>query len=128
MEMKQQQLGELAVESKNKPTALILTRQDLPTLKGTVQNAYEGVSKGAYIVSPSTKEVADALLLATGSEVNLAVEAQKALEGEGIAVAVISMPSWDRFEAQSKEYKDTVIPKNVKETLGIEMGASLRMA
>ena len=53
------------------------------------------------MVSPSTKEVADALLIATGSEVNLAVDAQKALEGEGISAAVISMPSWDRFEAQS---------------------------
>ena len=115
----------LAIESTNKPTALVLTRQNLPTLKGTVQNAYENVSKGAYVVSPSTKEVADALLIATGSEVNLAVDAQKALEGEGISAAVISMPSWDRFDAQSQEYKDTVIPKNVKARLTIEMGASL---
>ena len=66
----------LAIESTNKPTALVLTRQNLPTLKGTVQNAYEGVSKGAYVVSPSKKEIADALLIATGSEVNLAVDAQ----------------------------------------------------
>ena len=115
----------LAIESTNKPTALVLTRQNLPTLKGTVQNAYENVSKGAYVVSPSTKEVADALLIATGSEVNLAVDAQKALEGEGISAAVISMPSWDRFDAQPQEYKDTVIPKNVKARLTIEMGASL---
>ena len=77
------------------------------------------------MVSPSTKEVADALLIATGSEVNLAVDAQKALEGEGISAAVISMPSWDRFDAQPQEYKDTVIPKNVKARLTIEMGASL---
>ena len=55
------------------------------------------------------------LLIATGSEVNLAVDAQKALEGEGISAAVISMPSWDRFDAQPQEYKDTVIPKNVKQ-------------
>jgi len=115
----------LAIESTNKPTALVLTRQNLPTLKGTVQNAYENVSKGAYVVSPSTKDVADALLIATGSEVSLAVDAQKALEGEGISAAVISMPSWDRFEAQSQEYKDSVIPKNVKARLTIEMGASL---
>jgi transketolase len=115
----------LAIESTNKPTALVLTRQNLPTLKGTVQNAYENVSKGAYVVSPATKEKADALLIATGSEVNLAVDAQKALEGEGISAAVISMPSWDRFDAQPQEYKDTVIPKNVKARLTIEMGASL---
>ncbi|NRD79062.1 transketolase [Bacillus sp. BRMEA1] len=115
----------LSVESTNKPTALVLTRQDLPTLKGTDQNAYEGVSKGAYVVSPAENGSPEALLLASGSEVSLAVEAQKVLAGEGIQVSVVSMPSWDRFEAQSKEYKDTVLPKNVKKRLGIEMGASL---
>ncbi|MDQ1003573.1 transketolase [Neobacillus niacini] len=114
----------LAVESTNKPTALVLTRQDLPTLKGTDQNAYEGVSKGAYVVSPSERETPDALLLATGSEVSLAVEAQAALAGEGIHVSVVSMPSWDRFEQQSQEYKNSVLPKNVKKRLGIEVGSS----
>jgi transketolase len=114
----------LAVESTNKPTALVLTRQDLPTLKGTDQNAYEGVSKGAYVVSPSERETADALLLATGSEVSLAVEAQKALAGEGIHVSVVSMPSWDRFEQQTQEYKESVLPKSVKKRLGIEVGTS----
>ncbi len=115
----------LAVESTNKPTALVLTRQDLPTLKNTDKNAYEGVSKGAYVVSPSERETPDALLLATGSEVSLAVEAQQALAGEGIHVSVVSMPSWDRFEQQSKEYKDSVLPKNVKKRLGIEVGSSM---
>ena len=115
----------LAIESTDKPTALILTRQDLPTLKGTVDAAYEGVSKGAYVVSPSNQENADVLLLATGSEVSLAVEAQKVLEGEGIHASVVSMPSWDRFEAQSKEYKESVIAKSVKKRLAIEMGSSL---
>jgi transketolase len=114
----------LAVESTDKPTALVLTRQDLPTLKGTDTNAYEGVSKGAYVVSPSERETPDALLLATGSEVSLAVEAQKALAGEGVHVSVVSMPSWDRFEQQSKEYKDSVLPRSVKKRLGIEVGAS----
>ncbi|MBT2654473.1 transketolase [Bacillus sp. ISL-18] len=115
----------LAVESTDKPTALILTRQDLPTLKGTDTNAYEGVSKGAYVVSPAEKETADALILATGSEVSLAVEAQKVLAGEGVHVSVVSMPSWDRFEQQSQEYKESVLPRSVKKRLGIEMGASL---
>jgi transketolase len=116
---------QLAIESTEHPTALILTRQDLPTLKGTVGAAYDGVSKGAYVVSPASKETADVLLLASGSEVNLAVEAQKVLEGEGIHASVVSMPSWDRFEAQSKEYKETVIAKTVKKRLAIEMGSSL---
>jgi transketolase len=114
----------LAVESTNKPTALVLTRQDLPTLKGTNTNAYEGVSKGAYVISPSERETPDALILATGSEVSLAVEAQKSLAGEGVHVSVVSMPSWDRFEQQSQDYKDTVLPRSVKKRLGIEVGAS----
>ncbi|RFU61232.1 transketolase [Peribacillus glennii] len=115
----------LALESKNQPTALVLTRQNLPTLPSTAEWAYEGVSKGAYIVSPAGKEQADALLLASGSEVNLAVDAQKALASEGIDVAVVSMPSWDRFEAQTKEYKQSVINPSVKKRLAIEMAAPL---
>jgi transketolase len=113
----------VAMESTNKPTALVLTRQGLPTIKDTSETAYEGVSKGAYIISASKKEVADALLLATGSEVNLAVKAQEALANEGIDVAVISMPSWDRFETQSKEYKQSVINPAVKKRLAIEVAS-----
>ncbi|WLR57516.1 transketolase [Mesobacillus subterraneus] len=115
----------LSVESTKTPTALVLTRQNLPTIKDTDKNAYEGVSKGAYVISPAGKDNADALLLAAGSEVSLAVNAQEALASEGIDVAVVSMPSWDRFEQQSKEYKESVIPKSVKKRLGIEMGSSL---
>lgn len=115
----------LAVESTKNPTALVLTRQNLPTIKNTDKNAYEGVSKGAYVISPAGKESADAMILAAGSEVGLAVKAQEALASEGINVSVVSMPSWDRFEQQSKEYKESVIPKSVKKRLGIEMGSSL---
>lgn len=114
----------LAVESTNRPTALVLTRQNLPTLATTAERAYEGVKKGAYVVSEAQGEV-QALLLASGSEVSLAVEAQKALASEGIHVSVVSMPSWDRFEAQPAEYKESVIPKHVKKRLAIEMGSSL---
>ncbi|MDM5454152.1 transketolase [Peribacillus simplex] len=113
----------VAMESTNKPTALVLTRQGLPTIKDTSETAYEGVSKGAYIISAAKKEEADALLLATGSEVNLAVEAQKALANDGIDVSVISMPSWDRFETQSKEYKQSVINPAVKKRLAIEVAS-----
>ncbi|MEK4972451.1 transketolase [Niallia sp. FSL R7-0648] len=115
----------IALESTNKPTALVLTRQNLPTIKGTKDNAYEGVSKGGYIISPSKTETPDALLIAAGSEVGLAVEAQKELEKDGINISVVSLPAWDRFEQQSKEYKEAVIPKNVKKRLAIEMGSSL---
>ncbi|GIN61663.1 transketolase [Robertmurraya siralis] len=115
----------LAVESTTRPTALVLTRQNLPTLNGTADKAYEGVSKGAYVVSPANTETPDVLLLASGSEVSLAVEAQKTLQNEGIHASVVSMPSWHRFEQQTKEYKESVIPKNVKKRLGIEMATSL---
>ncbi|MBB6176854.1 transketolase [Anoxybacillus tengchongensis] len=114
----------LAVESTDRPTALVLTRQNLPTLATTAERAYEGVKKGAYVVSEAQGEV-QALLLASGSEVSLAVEAQKALANEGIHVSVVSMPSWDRFEAQPAQYKESVIPKHVKKRLAIEMGSSL---
>lgn len=115
----------LAIESKDKPTALVLTRQNLPTLPGTAQKAYNGVKKGAYVVSETEKETPDAILIATGSEVSLAVEAQKALKEKGIDVSVVSMPSWDRFNEQDEAYKESVLPKSVKKRLAIEMGASL---
>ncbi|MEK4884907.1 transketolase [Bacillus sp. FSL W8-1127] len=114
----------MALTSKDKPTALVLSRQNLPTLKGTAETAQEGVEKGGYVVSPSTKETPDALLLASGSEVHLAVEAQKQLLEDGIDVSVVSLPSWDRFEKQSDEYKESVIPSTVKKRLAIEMASS----
>ncbi|UOY93569.1 transketolase [Ectobacillus sp. JY-23] len=113
----------LALES-NKPTALVLTRQALATLEGALTDTYAKVEKGAYVLSPSKKETADVLLLASGSEVNLAVKAQEALAAEGVDAAVISMPSFDRFEAQSAEYKEAVLPKAVTKRLAIEMGST----
>jgi transketolase len=114
----------LALESTDTPTVLVLTRQDLPTIEGTSENAYEGVKKGAYVISEAKGEM-KALLLATGSEVSLAVEAQNALRVEGIETRVVSMPSWDRFEKQTAQYKESVIPSSVKARLGIEMGSSI---
>jgi transketolase len=114
-----------AIESTSTPTALVLTRQNLKTIKGTKDTAYEGVQKGAYVISPAAKETADVLLLASGSEVGLAVEAQAVLAEEGIEAAVVSMPAWNRFEAQSDEYKRSVLPKEVKKRLAIEMASPL---
>lgn len=114
----------LALESTDRPTALVLTRQNLPTLATTAERAYEGVKKGAYVVSEAENGNPEALLLASGSEVNLAVKAQKALAAEGIHVSVISMPSWDRFEQQPQDYKEQVLPSSVKKRLAIEMAAS----
>ncbi|WP_270182468.1 transketolase [Alkalihalobacillus sp. CinArs1] len=113
----------VALESSKNPTALVLSRQNLPVVTDSHEEAYEGVKRGAYIVEGSTN--ADALLLASGSEVGLAVEAQKLLEKEGITASVVSMPSWDLFEQQSEDYKKTVLPDDVTVRLGIEMGASM---
>nr|WP_156289297.1 transketolase [Oceanobacillus salinisoli] len=115
----------LAIESTDTPTALVLTRQNLPTLEGTKENAYEGVKKGAYVVSKSEKETPDAILLASGSEVSLAVNAQKELKAKGIDASVVSMPSWDRFNEQDEAYKNEVIPPQVKNRVAIEMASSL---
>ncbi|WP_309545198.1 transketolase-like TK C-terminal-containing protein, partial [Halobacillus trueperi] len=86
--------------------------------------AYEGMKKGAYILSDSDKEEPDAILLASGSEVQLIVEAQAELKKNGYDVRVVSVPSFDRFEAQPKEYKEQVLPSSVRKRLAVEMGAS----
>lgn len=112
-----------ALENGSKPVALVLTRQNLPILKDTNVNAREGITKGAYVVSEAASGKPQAQIIATGSEVQLAVEAQQALAAEGIEVRVISMPSWDLFEAQPQSYKDSVLLPDVKARLAIEMGS-----
>lgn len=114
----------IALEKNDEPTVLVLSRQGLPTIEGTKEQAYEGVRKGAYVIAQAEGQ-ADALLIATGSEVALAVEAKKALEQEGIKTSVVSMPSVEAFEKQSAEYKQSVLPSDVKVRLAIEMGSSL---
>ena len=105
-----------AVTSKNTPTALVLTRQNLPQLKGTSKEAL----KGGYIVEDCEKAVPDVILMASGSEVQLGIEAKAQLEKDGIAVRVVSMPSMDVFEQQSQEYKDSVLPKDCRKRVAIE--------
>ncbi|QUG42592.1 transketolase [Psychrobacillus sp. INOP01] len=114
----------LAIESQSTPTALILSRQNLPVLDVPIEIVRAGVERGAYVISPATKEVADILLIATGSEVALAIEAQKELAAEGMDAAVVSMPEMARFDAQSAEYKEAILPKAVTKRLAIEMGVS----
>ncbi|TXL67769.1 transketolase [Cerasibacillus terrae] len=115
----------LALESTTQPTVLVLTRQNLPTLDGTKEKAYEGVKRGAYVISKAGKDIPDALLLATGSEVQLAIKAQKKLKSKDIDVSVVSMPSWDRFDKQEKAYKNEILPENVTHRVAIEMGSPL---
>jgi transketolase len=108
-----------AMNKSDGPVALVLTRQNLAVLEGTANQ--ENLARGAYVLSDAANGQAQAQLIATGSEVSLAVEAQKALAAEGIHVRVINMPSWELFGAQSQSYKDSVILPNVKARLAIEM-------
>ncbi|PFH88627.1 transketolase [Bacillus sp. AFS088145] len=114
----------VAVEAKDAPTMLVLSRQDLPTLEGTTTDIYNKVSKGAYIISPAKQDKIDVVLIAAGSEVQLAVGAQEKLAAEGISASVVSMPSMDLFEKQSDEYKQSVLPKEVTKRVAVEMGSS----
>ena len=105
-----------AVTSMETPTALVLTRQNLPQLAGSSKEAL----KGAYVLEDSTKATPDAIIIASGSEVSLAVEAKAELAKEGIDVRVVSMPSMDVFEEQSEEYKESVLPKSVRARVAVE--------
>lgn len=114
-----------ALENKDGPVALILTRQNLPVLENSAELAREHVRKGAYVVSDAKNGKPQAQIIATGSEVSLAVDAQKKLAEEGIDVRVISMPSWELFEKQPKAYKDSVLLPDVKARLAVEMAYPL---
>ena len=105
-----------AVNSKETPTALVLTRQNLPQLAGSSKEAL----KGGYVVAESSKEAPDAILIASGSEVSLAIEAKEVLTKEGIDVRVVSMPCMDIFEKQSDEYKEKILPKSVRARVAVE--------
>ena len=105
-----------ATNKKDAPTALVLSRQNLPQLDGSSQEAL----KGGYILEDSAKNTPDAIIIATGSEVSLAVEAKKELAAENIDVRVVSMPCMDLFEDQPDEYKDAVLPKNITARVGVE--------
>jgi transketolase len=115
----------LAVEGDG-PTALILTRQGLPVLDGTA-DAFEGVARGAYIIRDDGSGEPDLILIGTGSEVWVCLEAADVLEAEGRLVRVVSMPCWDLFEAQDDQYMDSVLPAGVP-TLSVEAASSFGWA
>jgi transketolase len=105
------------------PTALILSRQALPTLDRSKYASADGLAKGGYVLADSDNP--QVILIATGSEVSLAVNAYEQLRNEGVAARVVSMPSWYRYELQSAEYKESVLPKAVSARLAIEMGGEI---
>ncbi|HEY8217521.1 MAG TPA: transketolase C-terminal domain-containing protein, partial [Acidimicrobiia bacterium] len=104
------------------PTAIILTRQDVPVLEGTAERAPDGVPRGAYTLVDEGADL-ELVLIGTGSEVQLCVAARETLAGDGVGVRVVSMPSWDLFEAQDEGYRERVLPAGVPR-LAVEAGTS----
>jgi len=114
----------VALEHQDGPVALVFTRQGLPVLDQTKYGKAEGLEKGAYVLSDS-EGTPDLILIATGSEVALIMDAQAKLKEEGIAARVVSMPSWELFEKQDVAYKEEVFPKAVRKRLAVETGSPL---
>ncbi len=110
----------VALTSKNSPTALILSRQNLKQY----ESSGEGLFKGAYILKEASNSLADLILIATGSEVELIYDAAALLEQKGIATRVVSMPSWKLYDEQSYEYKNSILPRNIRK-LAVEAGTTI---
>jgi transketolase len=118
------QAWRLALESDSAPVALVLSRQKLEVLAGTAQKAREGVARGAYVLSEAEGGTPRVILIATGSEVAVAMGAQRRLAGEGIAARVVSMPCWSSFAAQDANYREAVLPAGVRARVSIEAGST----
>ncbi len=112
----------LAIANRQGPTVLVLSRQGLPTLDREKYAAADGVRKGAYVVSPETLEL-QVILIASGSELQHALAAQEALQAEGIGARVVSMPSWELFDAQPAEYREEVLPSACDKRVAMEAGS-----
>ena len=117
-----------ALQTTDKPTLLVLSRQNLATLPVDQATVFAGVDKGGYVVAPATKAVPDGILTATGSEVNLALAAQSELRDHGQDVSVVSLPSWERFAQQDPAYQEAVLPAAVTKRVTIEAAATFGWA
>ncbi|HWR69620.1 MAG TPA: transketolase C-terminal domain-containing protein, partial [Dehalococcoidia bacterium] len=115
----------VAVESRDRPVALILTRQNVPTLDRGHFAPAEGLRRGAYVLSDAPNAKPQLILIASGSEVGLIIAAQQKLLEQKVPVRLVSMPSWELFEAQSPEYRESVLPKSVRARLAVEAGVTL---
>jgi transketolase len=118
----------IALQNSHNPTALVFSRQALPTLDRTKYAAAAGVNKGAYILADAAEGEPEVILMATGSEVALCVNAYEELKAKGTKARVVSMPSWEIFERQSAEYKKKVFPPSVKARVAVEMASTFGWA
>ncbi|MBN2295691.1 MAG: transketolase, partial [Pirellulales bacterium] len=109
---------------KDAPACLVLTRQNLPTIDREKYASAKGVAQGGYILADSDG-TPDVILIGTGSEVSLCLEAREKLAAEGISARVVSLPSWELFEAQSQEYRESVLPPEVTTRVGVEMAVGM---
>jgi transketolase len=107
------------------PVALAFTRQKLPILPGTRELARKGVRRGGYVLREASGGEPQLILVGTGSELQLCMAAADSLEAEGIPVRVVSLPCWERFDAQSRAYRDAVLPAAVRKRVTVEAGVSL---
>jgi len=114
----------VAVETRDHPVLLALTRQDVPTLDRNRYASADGLRKGAYVLSDAKNCKPVLILIASGSEVGLILTAAERLQNEGVAVRCVSMPSWELFDAQPQSYRDAVLPPNVAARLAVELGVS----
>jgi transketolase len=114
----------VALEAREQPVLLVLTRQDLPTLDRSRYAAADGLRRGAYVLSDAPNGKPDLILIASGSEVALIVAAQQRLQEDTIQVRIVSMPSWELFDAQPLEYRNAVLPPAVGARLAVEAGVS----
>ena len=112
-----------ALQQTDGPVVLVLSRQNLPVFNETKANI-ENLSKGAYVLT-QTNENPDVILIATGSEVSLAASAKAKLEEDQVSVRIVAMPSWELFNHQSNEYKESVLPSSITKRVSLEMGVSL---
>jgi transketolase len=112
------------MQLRHKPAVLALSRQPLPTLDRTKYASASGVARGAYVLADAPGGNPEVILIATGSEVSLAIDAHEKLLAEGVRSRVVSMPSWDIFEDQSQEYRDSVLPPNVKARVAVEQAST----
>src|SRR5208337_3754695 len=114
----------IIAQSQHSPAALVLTRQALPTLDRSQYASASGVAKGAYVLADAPDGKPDVILLGTGSELSLCVEACEKLKAEGIKARVVSLPSWEIFEQQDAAYKESVLPANVTARVSVEMAST----
>jgi transketolase len=115
----------IAVENRQRPTALVLTRQNLPTLDRSVYASAAGTHKGAYVLADLGESKPQIILMASGSEVGLIVQAGKKLASQGISVRLVSFPSWELFNEQDQAYQDSVLPPEIDKRLAVEAGISM---